>query len=71
MFMCCVCAYGACEHCESIVWYVARLYNLDFTRFIEIGFIIRITVEPLINGHIGDKEFCPLQGGVRYWECLT
>ena len=29
------------------------------------------TVEPLINGHFGDKEFCPLQGGVRYWECLT
>ena len=29
----------------------------------------RNTMEPLINGHFGDKEFCPLQGGVRYWEC--
>ena len=29
-----------------------------------------ITVEPLINGHFGDKDFCPLQG-VCYWECLT
>ena len=24
------------------------------------------TVEPLINGHFGDKVFCPLQGGVCY-----
>ena len=28
------------------------------------------TVELLINGHFGDKEFCPLQGGFCYWECL-
>ena len=27
-------------------------------------------VEPLLNGHFEDKEFCLLQGGVRYWECL-
>ena len=33
--------------------------------------IIQAILWNLINGHFGDKEFCPLQGGVRYWECLT
>ena len=56
-----------CSH-VMYLWCMCVCHSCDI-HIHMIYMYIRFTVEPLINEHLRDKEFCLLQGAC-YWGCL-